>query len=103
MTTVRITPGNCNFQTRIHADRKTKAGFNVRIKTRCKQVALLAGLIHELRLSDVLCPLTHSALLKKATESGLHASCPIPLGIAKAIEVEAGLALPTDVVICFEP
>ena len=25
-----------------------------------------------------------------------HAACPVPVGIIKAIEVEAGLALPTD-------
>lgn len=28
-----------------------------------------------------------------------HAACPVPIGIVKAIEIEAGLALPHDVVI----
>jgi hypothetical protein len=42
-------------------------------------------------------------LLEKAAESGLHVSCPIPVSILKAIEVEAELALPTDVIIHFEP
>lgn len=26
-----------------------------------------------------------------------HAACPVPVGILKAVEVEAGLALPADV------
>ena len=26
-----------------------------------------------------------------------HAACPVPVGIIKAVEIEAGLALPTDV------
>lgn len=103
MVTVRIIPGNCNFQTRIHVNRITRTRFNVRVETVCEQVTLLAGLIHELTLSDVLCPPARSLLLEKATESELHASCPIPVGIVKAIEVEAELALPTDVVIHFEP
>jgi hypothetical protein len=103
MATVRIIPGNCNFQTRVHVDRITRTRFNVRIETGCEQVVLLAGRIHELPLRDVLCPLTRSPLLEKATESGLHVSCPIPVGILKAIEVEAELAVPTDVIIDFEP
>ena len=28
-----------------------------------------------------------------------HAACPVPVGIIKAVEIEAGLALPTDVTI----
>jgi hypothetical protein len=28
-----------------------------------------------------------------------HAACPVPVAIVKAIEIEAGLALPTDVTI----
>ena len=102
MVTVRITPGNCNFQSRIHVDRITKTRFEVGIDTECEQVVRLAGLIHELALRDALAPLTESSLLERATESGLHVSCPIPLGIIKAIEVEAELALPTDVGIHFE-
>ena len=103
MAKVRINPGNCNFQTVIQVGRITNSRFNIRIDTGCEQVILLAGLIQELTLSDVLGPLTRSPLFEKATESGLHSSCPIPVGIVKAIEVEAELALPTDVIIQFEP
>jgi len=102
MATVRITPGNCNFQSRIHVEGITRTRFKVRIETECEQVSRLAGLLDELELREALSPLTQSPLLGKAVASGLHVSCPIPLGIMKAIEVEADLAVPTDVGIHFE-
>jgi hypothetical protein len=37
--------------------------------------------------------------LKLVREHCLHPSCPVPAGIIKAVEVEAGLALPKDVAI----
>jgi hypothetical protein len=37
--------------------------------------------------------------LKMGTKYCYHPACPVPVGIIKAIEVEAGLALPKDVVI----
>jgi hypothetical protein len=40
-------------------------------------------------------PIIHEAGIKHCT----HAACPVPVSIVKAVEIEAGLALPTDVVI----
>jgi hypothetical protein len=40
-------------------------------------------------------PTIHEAGHKFCT----HAACPVPVGIIKAVEIEAKLALPTDVVI----
>jgi hypothetical protein len=37
--------------------------------------------------------------LKMAAKHCYHAACPVPVGIIKAIEIEAGLALPADAVI----
>lgn len=37
--------------------------------------------------------------LKMGTKHCYHPACPVPVGIVKAIEVEAGLALPKDVII----
>ena len=102
MVRVRITPGNCGFQSRIHVERMENTRFKVGIETECPQVLGLAGLIPEITLRDALSPVTASPLMEKAAASGLHVSCPIPLGIVKAIEVEAELALPTDVGIHFE-
>ena len=40
-------------------------------------------------------PVIHEMGIKHCT----HAACPVPVSIIKAVEVEAGLALPTDVTI----
>jgi hypothetical protein len=37
--------------------------------------------------------------LQLAAKNCFHAACPVPVGIIKAVEVEAGLALPADVTI----
>jgi hypothetical protein len=40
--------------------------------------------------------------LPKLSEHPLHLACPVPVGIIKAVEVEAGLALARDASIHFE-
>ncbi len=102
MATVRIAPGNCNFETRVSVAKIDKRSYKVEIESACEQVSRLGEGIRELTLRDVLCPPSLSPLLEKAGECRLHASCPVPVGILKAMEVEAGLALPMDVVIRFE-
>ncbi|HIC90241.1 MAG TPA: hypothetical protein EYP04_12685 [Anaerolineae bacterium] len=38
-----------------------------------------------------------TTICKQASRHKLHAACPVPVGILKAIEVAAELALPADV------
>ena len=72
----------------------------VKIESECKAIQRLAA---ELKQVDPLRefilkgegPLT----LQLAAKYCKHAACPVPAGIIKAIEVEAGLALPADVTI----
>jgi hypothetical protein len=40
-------------------------------------------------------------VFREAAKTLLHPACPVPVGIIKAIEMEAGLALPRDVEIRF--
>jgi hypothetical protein len=40
-------------------------------------------------------PIIHEAGVRHCT----HAACPVPVSIVKAVEIEAGFALPTDVTI----
>jgi hypothetical protein len=51
---------------------------------------------------DALKSHVHSEVYKCASKCHLHASCPVPMAILKAIEVEAGLALPRPVLVQFE-
>jgi len=70
------------------------------IQSECKAIQRLAETLTEV---DPLQEFTFRGegpeTLKQAAEYCSHAACPVPTGIIKAIEIEAGLALPADVTI----
>jgi hypothetical protein len=96
MATAEIDSGICGFCTTVH----TKAdGSVVRLsfETTCGHVEKLAAQLTEVDPWGEISyrgegPLT----LRLAAEHLVHPACPVPSGILKAIEVEAGLALPKD-------
>ena len=53
----------------------------------------------ETRMEGSKCMIQIKSTLKLGAKHCAHAACPVPVGILKAIEVEAGLALPADVII----
>ena len=99
MAKAEIFPGICGFkatvETRMEGDE-----CSVKVSTECEAIQRLA---EDLKQVDPFRefmfggegPLT----LKLAAKYCKHAACPVPAGIIKAIEVEAGLALPADVTI----
>ena len=72
----------------------------VQIHSQCDAIQRMADELTEVNPYEEISfkrkmPRTHEMGVKYCT----HAACPVPSGIIKAIEVEAGLALPTDVTI----
>ena len=102
MTRVVINPGICGFVTTVEVTREAKSRVSVSITSDCEQIAKLGKSLKELNIWDVLQPGTNCEVHQKASRYRLHSVCPVPIGILKAIEVEAGLALPRDVSIHFE-
>ena len=102
MTKVTVTPGVCGFTTTIEIDKIDKKRLSCKIQSDCQLVAALAESLTEVDKFDVLKPKDQSGLYLKLTQQPLHLACPVPVGILKAVEVEAGLALPRDVNIHFE-
>lgn len=102
MTRVVITPGICGFTTTVEVTKQAKRRVSVRITSDCEQIARIGKSLKELDLWDTLKPRADSEVHRQASRHPLHSVCPVPIGILKAIEVEAGLALPRDVVIHFE-
>ncbi len=99
MATARIDAGICGFVTtvRTHSEGRT---MRVEIESDCEHIRALAQALTEVDAFREITfrgegPLT----LALAREHCAHAACPVPTGILKAIEVEAGLALPRDVTI----
>ena len=99
MATVEIDSGICGFVTTVRTTAQG-ATMKVAIESDCEHIQKLAAALTEVEPWGEISfrgegPLT----LRLAAEHCAHAACPVPVGIIKAIEVEAGLALPKDVAI----
>jgi hypothetical protein len=96
MASAEIESGICGFCTTV---RTTAEGRRVRVEfeTTCGYVKKLAEQLTDV---DPYREISYRGegpeTLRLAAEHLVHPACPVPAGIIKAIEVEAGLALPKD-------
>lgn len=89
-----ISPGVCGLQTTVTA-RSQGSRCAIAIASDCAVVQRLAGeLVDVAPLREVCLQDDLPRIWQLAIKHGLHAACPVPVGILKVIEVEAGLALP---------
>ena len=97
MAQADIIAGNCGFNTRVQTTMDGNV-CKVRITSECKAINRMA---EELTEVDPFKEISFRRAMPKTHEMGIkyctHAACPVPVGIIKAIEIEAGLALPTEV------
>lgn len=71
---------------------------NLFIRSDCKDVQKLArDLKHVKPMEEISFRRSMPRMLESSMKHCSHAACPVPVGIIKAIEVEAKLALPADV------
>ena len=99
MAKAEIFAGICGFNTTVHAT--AEGGMvNLEIASECQAIQKLA---QHLTQVDPFKEISTRRSMPQSLEAGVkyctHAACPVPAGIIKAIEVEAGLALPKDVTI----
>ena len=96
MASAEIESGICGFCTTV---KTTSEGRKVRVEfeTDCGYVEQLADALTEVDpFREISYRGEGPVTLKLAAEHLVHPACPVPAGIIKAIEVEAGLALPKD-------
>ena len=96
MASAEIESGICGFCTTV---KTTTEGRKVRVEfeTDCGYVEQLAEALTEVDpYKEISYRGEGPVTLKLAAEHLVHPACPVPSGIIKAIEVEAGLALPKD-------
>lgn len=96
MASAEIESGICGFCTTV---RTTTEGRMVRVEfeTECGYVEQLAEALTEVEpYGEISYRGEGPVTLRLAAEHLVHPACPVPSGIIKAIEVEAGLALPKD-------
>lgn len=102
MTRVSIDPGICGFTTTVEIEKTGKRKFRVILTTECEKLGQLASQIETLDLADAFKQAKDSRLYGAVADCQLHPACPMPIGIIKALEVEAGIALARDVEIHFD-
>lgn len=97
MATATIHAGICGFITTVIAQADGEI-VKLTFTSECEAIRKLGVHLSEVNPYQELSfrraiPQTYQEAMKHCN----HAACPVPSGIIKAIEVEAGLALPADV------
>jgi hypothetical protein len=102
VTRVVVEAGICGFTTTIVAAKTGRRRVSVEVESDCEAVAEMNGELQDLGWMEALGQPGKSAVWECVCTHIKHPSCPVPMGILKAIEVELDLALPRDVMIHFE-
>ena len=99
MAKAEIKSGICGFTTWVEA-RKDGSYCTISIDSDCEAIQRLATeltRVHPLR--EITFRGKGPLTLELGTKHCAHPACPVPVGVIKVVEVEAGLALPADVTI----
>lgn len=105
MTKVTVMAGPCKFETIItaEADEDEFGVVKLSVQTQCPHYSEIASELSEVNAFNELGMGREPGIIGDVmAKHRKHATCPVPLGILKAVEVEAGLALPTEPVIGIE-
>ena len=99
LSKAEIHSGICGFTTVVEATMNGKV-CNLVIKSDCQAIQKLAQDLKQVNpLQEISFGQSMPQTIQLSMQHCNHAACPVPVGIIKAIEVEAKLALPSDVTI----
>jgi hypothetical protein len=97
LSKAEIHSGICGFTTVVEATMNGKV-CNLAIKSDCKEIQKLAQVLKQVNpLQEISFAQSIPQTIQLSMQHCSHAACPVPIGIIKAVEVEAKLALPVDV------
>ncbi|MCC7568623.1 MAG: hypothetical protein KO463_03290 [Candidatus Methanofastidiosa archaeon] len=100
-TRAKVDPGPCGFITFIEAKKVAPEHVYVSVTSDCAHIKKLSiGIVNA--AEDLYNGYETSKVYGKAKECIKHMACPVPCAILKAVEVEAGLAVPKNVIIELE-
>jgi len=101
MTKVIVNAGACGFTVTITAEKEAGKKIRISLDTECEMVKKMQEDISLLDMRAVFTGHLNNPVYRSAAKHLQHVACPVISGILKAVEVEAGLALPKDVSIVF--
>lgn len=100
---VTVDAGACRRVTVITAVGDDMGVVTVTLDTDCEYLQKLAPHLEPITsYMEVEAPISTTTIYKLATEHLPHATCPVPCGVLKAVEVAGGLGLKKDVSINIE-
>jgi hypothetical protein len=100
MAKAEIHAGICGFKTVVEAHTQEDSRVRLSIESDCSAVRKLAEQLADVDpYREITWRRGGPQTLQAAPQCLKHPACPVPSGILKAVEVEAGLALPADVTI----
>ena len=102
--TVDVDAGICGLQTRVHVVSNDGQNITFDVTTNCERIRQLAQTLRSKEPVDAYqeISLGGPAVIMtavKETLTGCCAGCAVPIGLFKAMQVAAGLALPKDITI----
>ncbi len=101
-TKAEVRSGICGFKTVITATKGEDKKFSIAVESECEQVSRMQDDIGELDLMAAFIAFVNNPVYRSASKNLKHVACPVPSGILKALEIEAGLCLPKEASIVFE-
>ena len=98
MSKVVVDAGVCGFKAAVHARKTGDWSVAIRISSGCDMLTAMNPALSEVDWrKGVFGRIQDCAVYEVCSRYIRHTACPVPSAILKAIEVEAGLALPADV------
>ena len=103
MTTVTVNSGACGFIVTIRASKGDGGKLSISLDTQCEMVKKMLEDISVVERFAVLAGFQNNPVYRSAAKNLKHVACPVPSGILKALETEAGLNIRKDATIIFKP
>ncbi len=97
MATAEIDSGKCGYHTRVETWMEDET-CRIQITSECSAIQRLAEALTEVSpYGEISFRRKMPVTLEMGAKYCTHTACPVPVGIIKAVEIAAGLALPQDV------
>jgi hypothetical protein len=101
MARVVVQPGACGLKCTVEVKKMGDRRFRVAVGSECEMVRKLGEELGDLEMMDAFKKVLDNPVYRKGSACLRHVSCPVPCAVLKALEVEAGLAVPKEVSIRF--
>jgi hypothetical protein len=102
MSKAKIFAGICGFNTTVQASMEGDV-CKLAIDSQCDAIQRMAADLTQVEpFREISFRRNMPQTMEASVKYCKHAACPVAVGIIKAVEVEAGLALPADVTIKIE-